>query len=861
MVKDDVIIMDATALFSGLNAMKSASMPADMSECTSTVAMFDGCRSLEAIDFRGRNVAKVTSMRYMFRCCSALRWCYISDMNTKNVESMRYMFQECRSLVNVDLTNFDTRKLNNVAGMFNACSSMTSIDISSFILPQGIDYDVEWMFAGCSSVKRINFGNNVIRQNDQLFDPIIPTSAPYTGKWVCEADPSIVRTTAELIADYPSERTPVGTYVWQVVPSAAVVEFDANGGTTRAEKIIQTGTTSTITLPDKSSSTLNDHILIGWNTERDGSGQECPAGSEYVPVLGRNVILYARWLPIQEAGALRYVIEGDDNLDRQGIYEDPSENENEGYFAVGATVSVTNIVPKRQVHTFLGWSDVPVDDIDYLADDKAQEFLDNEHHITSFMMPEDGKTLYAVWQQAYPDRIINGDFEYPEMKYFTPGWEHRWVGISIVSGRWEQNRGDTGLLADTVPNFDPRLYAWRSTFNFELPVSDQPGITEIQREIDTDNQYADLAYGEQNSDVYQDIITVPGAVYKWKIKQCSNRTDFNDILNVEIGSSSAQSPQDGWRTTQNVAKLGALGSVGKDMSTTVIVGGNFNHKDQWEQYEGSYTVPDGQWVTRFLFKMANNNGSAVGCLVDDIEFSISYALTYDLNNGTSETIYEDPKTENCQGYHCEGDEVKLFGNSDVKAPTGLTFLGWSRDETSIITNSMSKEEVTAICDDIVDSTFVMPAENVTLHAVYMETPEVQIGKNGEGTVKGPSIVVSDGSWIPRYEYDITPDSGSAIAEITVDGKPLDGFPVEEGETYRLILDDIVGKHEVQVTFQYQLLDVPGTGGTGTVGTITILITAGTLAIGAGMILGARMRNRRSKMHVLSSQAQQYADAD
>lgn len=471
-VKDDVIIMDATALFSGLNAMKSASMPADMSECTSTVAMFDGCRSLEAIDFRGRNVAKVTSMRYMFRCCSALRWCYISDMNTKNVESMRYMFQDCRSLVNVDLTNFDTRKLNNVAGMFNACSSMTSIDISSFILPQGIDYDVGWMFAGCSSVKRINFGNNVIRQNDQLFDPIIPTSAPYTGKWVCEADPSIVRTTAELIADYPSERTPVGTYVWQVVPSAAVVEFDANGGTTRAEKIIQTGTTSTITLPDKSSSTLNDHILIGWNTERDGSGQECPAGSEYVPVLGRNVILYARWLPIQEAGALRYVIEGDDNLDRQGIYEDPSENENEGYFAVGATVSVTNIVPKRQVHTFLGWSDVPVDDIDYLADDKAQEFLDNEHHITSFMMPEDGKTLYAVWQQAYPDRIINGDFEYPELTRYAPitssmdptiefGTN---IMLDISNWRYTSGAGRRTTVLGPIPNMNKKLFAWDTDY-------------------------------------------------------------------------------------------------------------------------------------------------------------------------------------------------------------------------------------------------------------------------------------------------------------------------------------------------------------------------------------------------------------
>lgn len=554
--------------------------------------------------------------------------------------------------------------------------------------------------------------------------------------------------------------------------------------------------------------------------------------------------VYAVWQ--DNAAPLEYVIEGYDHVDRNGIYEEPEADGMIGFHNIGEEVTLTEVTPLREAHEFIGWAKEPVDDIGYWDDEVAEDFLTSDNHVTSIVIPEEGMIVYAVWKEKYAHEIINGTFEYPEMKYFTPGWEHRWVGISIVSGRWEQNRGNTGLLADTVPNFDPRLYAWRSTFNFEFPVSDQPGITEIQREIDTDNQYADLAYGERNSDVYQDIITVPGAVYKWKIKQCSNRTDFNDILNVEIGSSSAQSPQDGWRTTQNAAKLGALGPVGKDMSTTVIVGGNFNHKDQWEQYEGSYTVPEGQWVTRFLFKMANNNGSAVGCLVDDIEFSISYALTYDLNNGTSETIYEDPKTENYQGYHCEGDEVKLFGNSDVKAPTGLTFLGWSRDEASIITNSMSKEEIAAICDDIVDNTFVMPAENVTLHAVYMETPEVQIGKNGEGMVEGPSIVVPDGSRIPRYEYDITPDSGSAIAEIIVDGKPLDGFPKDEGESYRLVLDDVIGKHEVQVTFQYQLIEVPETGGAGTIAMVMLTIVAAALVVGATMVAGACARKRKSK---------------
>lgn len=64
-----------------------------------------------------------------------------------------------------------------------------------------------------------------------------------------------------------------------------------------------------------------------------------------------------------------------------------------------------------------------------------------------------------------------------------------------------------------------------------------------------------------------------------------------------------------------------------------------DHGAQWETYEGYYQVPEGQKNTVFMFKSLEGfkevetlSGNNVGNLVDDIEFSRSYKLTYDKNS-------------------------------------------------------------------------------------------------------------------------------------------------------------------------------------------------------------------------------------
>lgn len=553
--------------------------------------------------------------------------------------------------------------------------------------------------------------------------------------------------------------------------------------------------------PAKPNEHCMGYMFTGWYVD---SG--CSTRYDFSSLLDSNKVLYAGW---EKVAPLEYVIEGEDSLDRKGIYADPLENDSQGYHAVGQVISLTDTVPTRAAHEFLGWSAEKMEDIAYLDDAAAQDFIANGK-INEVTMFEDGVTVYAVWQEKYSHKILNGDFEYPRMSFFDY-YDSRWVGISLVTGTYEHGVNIIGKISDKVEKWRPKQYAWYSTMKANTTTT-QDGMTEIQREIGTDNQYADLAYGPVNSDVYQDIITIPNSIYKWRIKQCSNTTSFNDILNVKIGNLDSQSLQPGWRVTQNVSKKDPLGYVGINMSTTVSQGGNFNHKDQWETYTGIYQVPNNQWVTRFRFCMANNNGTAVGCLVDDIDFSIAYPLHFDVNGGTNKGIYTDPAADNYAGYHQEEEQVELpMSPEDLLPPDGCMFLGWSEEKHPIIDENTTVEEKKHILDSTVsEGAYAMPAKDATLYAVYAKSAQVDVNASDGGNVTSKDTT-APGVLLPSFEYEIVPEQGFRIQEILVDGRSVIASALGENERHVVSLEDVAGSHSIEVTFRDMRLQMPETG--------------------------------------------------
>lgn len=519
--------------------------------------------------------------------------------------------------------------------------------------------------------------------------------------------------------------------------------------------------------------------------------------------------MYAQWAPHEELAPLDYVIEGYDNLDRNGIYEDPVSDDMQGYHRIGSEVELTNAIPTRAAHTFLGWSTKKIDDIAYLDDEVAASFLASPEHVDSVEMKADGMTVYAVWQESYSRKILNGDFEYLNIAAslvdssviptdrdclgVSPFTREAFVHPSVG---WKKLRSD----------FSMKRYAWRS----DMLWSGRNNVSEIYRDLNTKNQWCDLMGSDDYTGIYQDIITMPNSIYKWRLNHASMLSRYKDTMNVLIGTPGEELPQDARRVSSPTNSDDPLGFVGENISTTSTADIRWDKEGEWGTYEGTYHVPEGQWVTRFTFRNVDVYSSDVGNEVDNIDFAIAYPLSYDLNGGSSNTIYADPTENDYAGYFTADEDIALPDSSDVSAPDELIFLGWTTEKTPHLTSSSTQEEKSAVASAIL-SHYTMPAHAATLYAAYAEAPSVETNMNGGGTVDEPAIETPEGKLLPTGSIRITPDSGFKISKIFLDGKLIELPELKEGEEYTLVLDDIVGNHTIDIVFADMRVEMPETG--------------------------------------------------
>ena len=94
--------------------------------------MFDGCRSLSAIDVRSFDTSKVTSMRNLFSNCEKLESIGLSSFNTEKVRDMSRMFSWCWELTSLDISNFDTGNVMDMSKMFSGCMKLSSLNLGTF---------------------------------------------------------------------------------------------------------------------------------------------------------------------------------------------------------------------------------------------------------------------------------------------------------------------------------------------------------------------------------------------------------------------------------------------------------------------------------------------------------------------------------------------------------------------------------------------------------------------------------------------------------------------------------------------------------------------------------------------------------
>lgn len=270
-----------------------------------------------------------------------------------------------------------------------------------------------------------------------------------------------------------------------------------------------------------------------------------------------------------------------------------------------------------------------------------------------------------------PDHLVNGDFS---VNYHDQ-WKDSFGGWTSI----DPNAGKT-LHATSLPSgsswkwtaingWDKSKFGWTSTQKAGSNVQQKANAVELQYDDSTaDNVYAELCAYEAGTAIYQDIRTVPGTLYKVRLKHASLNQSYLDKMQVMIGAPGHEQPVEMTRTTVN-GHGDKLNEKSTTIATKVTNGNNRHHADQWETYEGTYLIPDGQTTTRFTFKSIDAKQLDYGNVLDDIVFDKAYRLDYDKNasDATGEVPSNQRGRENTTqpAKDKTSGSVKLVADDDV----------------------------------------------------------------------------------------------------------------------------------------------------------------------------------------------------
>lgn len=313
------------------------------------------------------------------------------------------------------------------------------------------------------------------------------------------------------------------------------------------------------------------------------------------------------------------------------------------------------------------------------SSDAAGEVPSNQRGKENTVQPAKSKTSGTVKTVADENvrygSLANGDFSYPSFSDIQKNEQENAADLRTFlksdDGTLWYNMSATDLSKyekiGQIPGFDSSRFAWSSTENGSR--------VELQQDRNTKNTYAEIVAQQDNTSIYQNVSTGNGGVlYKIRLKHASRQSSHADRMQVLVGSDTNHAtPVEMTRVTSNGHgdKVGGKSTI---ITTKVSNTDPRDHGAQWETYEGYYQVPEGQKNTVFMFKSLEGfkevetlPGNNVGNLVDDIEFSRSYKLTYDANSSdASGQVPSDTAANTTQPAKDKtSGSVKLVADDDV----------------------------------------------------------------------------------------------------------------------------------------------------------------------------------------------------
>ena len=341
-----------------------------------------------------------------------------------------------------------------------------------------------------------------------------------------------------------------------------------------------------------------------------------------------------------------------------------------------------------------------------VADDAAGNVPSNqrgqENTVQAAKAKTNGTVKTVAEENAQYGSLANGDFSYPSFSDIQKNEQENVADLRTFlksdDGTLWYNMSNTDLSKygkiGQIPGFDSSRFAWSSTENGSR--------VELQQDRNTKNTYAEIVAQQDNTSIYQNVSTGNGGVlYKIRLKHASRQSSHADRMQVLVGADAAHAtPVEMTRVTSNGHgdKVGGKSTI---ITTKVSNTDPRDHGAQWETYEGTYLVPEGQKNTVFMFKSlegfkedATLSGNNVGNLVDDIEFSRAYRLTYDKNSGdasgsvpsdTAANTVKQAKTKTNGSVRLASDDVATYAANGL--PKQLVNSDFDHDWRNIVGQS------------------------------------------------------------------------------------------------------------------------------------------------------------------------------
>lgn len=288
-----------------------------------------------------------------------------------------------------------------------------------------------------------------------------------------------------------------------------------------------------------------------------------------------------------------------------------------------------------------------------------------------------GKIRLASDTSKLSDHLVNSDFEYlPDGGWKTvdaPSYmTNAYTSVDPNNGQYMRNAQHVDAdLASWVdwPGFDQSKFAWKTDQkggHDQGGLKDRANAVELQQDSTDGNTYAEMVASETGRTIYQNLATIPGTLYKIRLKHASLCKDNVDQMQVVINGT----PIEMTRVTTNGKAGDKVGEKSTTIATKVTNENRWHHADQWETYEGYYVIPDGQTTTRFGFKAINYLDPTKGNLLDDVTFARAYKLSYDKNS--TDATGEVPSNQRGKENTTQPAKTKTSGTVKTVADTNAS---------------------------------------------------------------------------------------------------------------------------------------------------------------------------------------------